>query len=63
MPKSDEEFLARFPPGSPEEQYYATLLRIVRSISFPMTEAAGFALLRLLDVDWMVNSPKPNSSP
>ncbi|WP_147444153.1 MULTISPECIES: hypothetical protein [Corallococcus] len=47
----DGQFLAQYAPGGPEEQYYSTLLRVVRSVSFPVSEAAGFALLRFLDVN------------
>ncbi|RYZ38183.1 MAG: hypothetical protein EOO71_25125 [Myxococcaceae bacterium] len=53
MFENDDRFLAQFPHGSPERQYYSTLLKVVRSVSFPVSKEAGFALLRFLDKDWV----------
>jgi hypothetical protein len=47
-PATDEEFLAQFPPGSVEREYHAALLPAVRSVEFPRTERAAFALFWVL---------------
>jgi hypothetical protein len=42
--ESDTRFLSNFPEGSPEREYHTAVLRVIRSVPFPVTERVGFAL-------------------
>ena len=53
-PATDEEFLAQFPMGSPEREYHAAILGVVRSVEFRRTERAAFALLWVLIYEHIV---------
>ncbi|NMO18573.1 hypothetical protein HPC49_33180 [Pyxidicoccus fallax] len=51
--ESDEQFLSQFPEGSSQREFHETMLGVIRSVPFPMTKRAGFALqwfLRYADV-------------
>ncbi|MFP2904275.1 hypothetical protein ACLESD_04215 [Pyxidicoccus sp. 3LFB2] len=52
--ENDERFLNQFREGSPEREYHSALLRVIRSVPYPLTERAGFALLWLLHYERLV---------